>query len=84
MTRGVMAVPKSKNKETVEDRPKLVDIDTKAPAEPNLPYRPGEVGSWDGFGAGHKDSDSDAQPPVEPASEDHPDESSCDPVKEGV
>jgi hypothetical protein len=79
-----MTVPKSNEKDPVEDKPKLVDIDTKAPAAPDLPYRPGEVGSWDGFGAANKSSDSDSQPPVEPAGEDEPIESFRDPVKEGV
>jgi hypothetical protein len=57
--------------------------DTTPPAEPEYHYKPGEAAAWEGFGAVHKDSDSDAQPPVEPGDEDE-EESPRDPVKEGV
>lgn len=77
-------MPTKNQKDDAKDKPRIVEIDTKAPAAPDIPYRPGEVGSWDGFGAVDKRSDSDQQPPVEPAGEDEPSESFRDPVKEGV
>lgn len=73
-----------RNDKSDEKNEQALDIDTTAPKDPALPYRPGEVASWEGFGAVEKTSDSDAQPPVEPPAEDEPDESFRDPVKEGI
>ena len=60
------------------------NIDTSAPKVPTAVENPGTPGSYEGFGAVHKHSDSDAQPPVEPPAEDEPDDAFRDPVKEGV
>lgn len=46
--------------------------------------RPGIPALYEGSGAVHKVSDSDAQPPVEPPGGSEPEESLCDPVREGI
>lgn len=59
-------------------------IDTTAPKEPTEVEHLGTPGSYDGYGAADKRSDSDSQPPVDPPAEGEPDDAFRDPVKEGV